>query len=134
MIQKIQNTAKALIILPKAIYTFLKAKKRADALYKEHPARYYVLATSKDTLIVTSRIFQQKTRKTPIRINQRTHRARPASVGAMHRDSYYFTPTSKGKVPLNYNQLMKHKFITYIKHQLLYIREASKAKPSATSC
>lgn len=133
MVQKIINIFKAFKAIPVAVYTFYQAKKRADALYKEHPARYYVLASSPTTLIVTSKIFQHRTGKTPIHINQRTHRARPASVGAMHKDSYYFTPTSRGKVPANYSALMRAKFITYIKHQLSYIRDASNAKPSSTS-
>lgn len=133
MVQKIINTYKVIQTIPVAIYKLYKAKKRADALYKAHPARYYVLASSPTALIVTSKIYQHRTGKKPIHINQRTHRTRPASVGAMHKDSYYFTPTSKGKVPANYKKLMRVKFLMYIKHQLFYIREASKAKPSSTS-
>ena len=124
--KKIINFSKAIYKLPKAIYTYIKAVKRANSLYRQSPNRYFVLASSPDELIITSRLYQKYKRPVTITHNARTGYSKVATAQSMMTDCYYFTPNRSGKIPANYRHMLWEKFQTYIKHQLFFIKTGRK--------
>lgn len=126
MKQKLLNFTIALFSLPAALIRLHKAILRAKKLYAIAPERYYVLASSANSLIVTSHSFQRAIGRKPRKTKASTKRTRKASNESMYRDCYYFTPTCNGKLPANYNSLMRQKLLTYIRHHLFYIRTRRK--------
>lgn len=122
MLQKIKHFIRALYTLPLAVIRLYQAKQKADMFYNENPTRYYVLAASPNSLIVTSRTFQKRIRKRVLYTSYKTRRTSTATSTDMMKDCYYFTPDTSGRTPANYKRILREKFIMYIKHQLLFIK------------
>lgn len=121
-LKKIYNLCRAMYILPYSIVELYETIQEAKRMHATNPERYYVLASSPTSLIVTSRPFQKKRRPMSVVKNATNGRSKVATGDTMYNDCYYFTPSRTGKIPKDYYAILKAKFKMYIYHQLTYIR------------